>query len=164
MNKDLNLVDILKDCPQGTKLYSTIHGEVEFVKILENDEYPIKYKYKNTKNYENNSFVTINGRYSFTGNGECTLFPSKDQRDWSKFNVEPKFDISTLQPFDKVLVRDHHTQKWKCDFYDRYEKQTSLLFRTIYSWYAQCVPYNSETKYLVGTNEMPLKKYINWEE
>ena len=30
MNENLNLVEILKDCPKGTKLYSTIHGEVEF--------------------------------------------------------------------------------------------------------------------------------------
>ena len=30
MNKNLNLVDILKDCPKGYKLYSTIHGEVKF--------------------------------------------------------------------------------------------------------------------------------------
>lgn len=28
--KKLNLVEILKDCPKGTKLYSTIYGEVEF--------------------------------------------------------------------------------------------------------------------------------------
>ena len=51
-------------------------------------------------------------------NGECTLFPSKDQRDWSKFvrfwdkpKVD-KFDPKTLQPFDKVLVRadDKHAR------------------------------------------------------
>ena len=33
MNEDLNLVEILKDCPEGTKLYSAITGEVDFVKI-----------------------------------------------------------------------------------------------------------------------------------
>ena len=29
MNENLNLVEILKDCPEGTKLYSTVFGEVK---------------------------------------------------------------------------------------------------------------------------------------
>ena len=29
MNENLNLVEILKDCPKGTKLYSSVLGEVE---------------------------------------------------------------------------------------------------------------------------------------
>ena len=33
MNENLNLVEILKDCPEGTKLYSPIIGEVEFKRI-----------------------------------------------------------------------------------------------------------------------------------
>lgn len=36
--------------------------------------------------------------------GECVLFPSKENRNWSTYN--PKFNINTLEPFDKVLVRD----------------------------------------------------------
>ena len=31
MNENLNLVEILKDCPNGTKLYSTAFGDVELV-------------------------------------------------------------------------------------------------------------------------------------
>ena len=164
MNENLNLVEILKDCPQGTKLYSIMHGEVEFEQIKYNSDYSIVFKFKNEEGNYYMDTTTIDGKFKVSPYGECTLFPSKDQRDWSKFSIEPKFDISTLQPFDKVLVRDHHTQKWKCDFYDRYEKQASILFRTIYSWYAQCIPYNDETKHLVGTTKMPPKKYITWEE
>ena len=43
MNENLNLVEILKDCPKGTKLYSTVFGDVELEKISndENDKYPI---------------------------------------------------------------------------------------------------------------------------
>lgn len=33
MNENLNLVEILKDCPKGTKLYSTVYGEVKFEEI-----------------------------------------------------------------------------------------------------------------------------------
>lgn len=49
MNENLNLVEILKGYPKGTKLYSTIHGEVEFVEIRNNciTNHSIIYKYKN---------------------------------------------------------------------------------------------------------------------
>ena len=166
MNENINLVDILNDGPKGTKLYSTIHGEVEFVEIRNNriTNHPIIYKYEdNNGNYYMNS-ITIDGKFDISSNGECVLFPSKDQRDWSKFNIEPKFDISTLQPFDKVLVRDCNEMKWKCNLYDNYYKEKLYPFSTIYTWYKQCIPYNNETKHLVGTTGIPPKKYITWKE
>ena len=46
MNENLNLIEILKDCPKGIKLYSTIFGDVELVEVLRNEEeiYPIEIK------------------------------------------------------------------------------------------------------------------------
>ena len=41
MNENLNLVEILKDYPSGTKLYSTIFGDVKFEEINENRLHPI---------------------------------------------------------------------------------------------------------------------------
>ena len=83
MNENLNLVEILKDCPKGTKLYSTIFGEVEFVDC--DNLYQIIVA-KGNKYY----YFTLQGVFIFERikyhTGECTLFPSKDQRDWSKFN------------------------------------------------------------------------------
>ena len=37
-------------------------------------------------------------------------------------------------------------------------------FRCLDYGYKQCVPYNDETKHLIGTTEMPPMKYITWEE
>ena len=53
MNKNLNLVEILKDCPEGTKLYSPIYGYVEFVRVSQRAEYPIEVKLSDnsTKNF-----------------------------------------------------------------------------------------------------------------
>ena len=103
MNENLNLVEILKDCPEGTKLYSPVYGDVELMKVIQKDEYPIQVKLNNNSTDE----FTKDGRMFEDYNGECMLFPSKDQRDWSKFKVKkPKFDPKTLQPFDKVLARD----------------------------------------------------------
>ncbi len=91
MNENLNLVEILKDCPKGTKLYSTVHGEVEFEKIINDDTFPIKFSFvvkgKNS-DLRYAASVSIDGKYATKYNGECILFPSKDQRDWSKFKVE----------------------------------------------------------------------------
>ena len=62
--------------------------------------------------------LTADGRYFSQYDGECTLFPSKEQRDWSKFERfwdKPKlekFDPKTLQMFDKVLVRDDMDNCW----------------------------------------------------
>ena len=63
-----------------------------------------------------------------------------------------------------MLVRDWDKQMWKCDFYNSHVKELNTPFRTISSWYKQCIPYNEETKHLVDTNEMPPKKYITWEK
>ena len=83
MNENLNLVEILKDCPQGTKLYSTVFGEVEFGGISQiRAKYPIDVKLNN--NLTEN--LTIDGRIYTYYDGECVLLPSKEQRDWSKFN------------------------------------------------------------------------------
>ena len=46
MNENLNLEKILKYCPKGTKLYSTVFGEVELEEIKENSKYPIMVKPK----------------------------------------------------------------------------------------------------------------------
>ena len=113
MNENLDLVKILKDCPKGTKLYSTVQGEVLFDWVREADvNHPIYIRYNNgTEKY------TRDGRFDKRYDGECVLFPSKDQRDWSKFKVPvKKFDYGTLKPFDKVLVRDGNNSYWRCNF------------------------------------------------
>jgi hypothetical protein len=166
MNKNLNLVEILKDYPKGTKLYSTIYGEVEIVEIRNNCTIkdPIIYKYKNVDGDYYVVSATIDGKFTAFPDGECTLFPSKDQRDWSKFNIEPKFDISTLQHFDKVLGRDCNDSKWQCNLFNTLNKNSKWRFSCIGGLYKQCIPYNEETKHLADTTDIPPKKYINWEE
>lgn len=96
MNKNIDLTKILKDCPKGTKLYSTVHGEVEFQQIRIDFLYPIDINLENDIS-EN---LTSDGKLLYDYNGECILFPSKEQRDWSKFTApwykKEKFDPKTL--------------------------------------------------------------------
>lgn len=83
--ENLDLRKILKDIPKGTKLYSTICGYVEFDKINnDNDCYPI-ICYKK----DNLELFTKEGKYNYYHDGECCLFPSKENRDWSKFITKP---------------------------------------------------------------------------
>lgn len=63
---------------------------------------------------------------------------------------EPKFDPKTLQDFDKVLVREEDTNKWRLSFFDTYEPG---CFCCLDYCYKQCVPYNEETKHLKDTTD-----------
>ena len=107
MNENINLVEILKDCPKGTPLYSTIHGNVNFIGIDDKEIiYPIEIEVSDKDGCLETEYYTSHGRFYHNYNGECALFPSEEQRDWSKFKVNrPKFDPKTFKPFDKVLAR-----------------------------------------------------------
>lgn len=166
MNENIDLTKILRNCPEGWEFYSSVVGSVLFHKLyLGNSEYPIFV-----------SPVSGRGKICFTKKGvlvtdtdaECTLFPSKDQRDWSKFTApwykKEKFDPKTLQPFDKVLVRDDETCKWKVDFYSHNTGNTTFPFRCAAHIFRCCIPYNDDTKHLVGTKEEAPEYYKCWEE
>ena len=59
MNENLNLVAILSDCPNGTKLYSSVFGEVELDHIDTSANYPIIIRLKGGEGYE--SITSVNG-------------------------------------------------------------------------------------------------------
>ena len=105
---------------------------------------------------------TGDGKYYLEYGGECVLFPSKDQRDWSKFKAPvKKFDYSTLQSFDKVLVRDNDNLFWRCNFLSH--RSGNRAYCVGGSYWGQMIPYNDQTKHLVGTTNMPDERYIWWE-
>lgn len=153
MNENLNLVEILKDCSKGTKLYSTTYGDVKLIRVNQNNDvyYPIKIKLSD----DSINSVTTDGRLCEYYNGECILFPSKEQRDWSKFKVKKhRFDPKTLQPFDKVLVRDTNSEKWKIQFFSHViERDVDYPYVCITNPYRYCIPFNDDTKHLLDTNE-----------
>ena len=166
MNENLNLVEILKDCPKGTKLYSTVFGEVEFMKVFQEKVfYSIEIKLNNNL-IEN---LTKDGRMFTEYSGECTLFPSREQRDWSKFKLEKlKFDPKTLQAFDKVLVRLTKDGVWNATLFSHYDKEVNWgcypCVTTSCKSYSKCIPYNDETKHLLGTSEEAPEYYRYWED
>ena len=169
MNENLDLTKILEGCPIGTKFYSSIFGEVSLKSISTSDKYPIRIQaYSKFVTLQVCFYYTKDGRYSCAYDGKCTIFPSRDQRDWSKFErfwdkskVE-KFDPKTLQPFDKVLVRDEDSY-WTADLFSHIDDSIGRVCCSWYSW-KQCIPYNNETKNLVGTTDDCPEFYKWWEE
>ena len=164
MNENIDLTKILKDCPSGAKLYSTVYGYVTFCYIDKNAEYPIIL----TAEGGCSGSVSADGRNYVEFDGECTLFPSKEQRDWSKFTdpryKKERFDPKTLKPFDKVLVSDEHHTRWRCCFFSHIVDQLHYKYFTIDSCYKFCIPYNDDTKHLVGATDEAPEYYRYWED
>ena len=162
MNKNLDLTKILQGCPKGTKFYHSVYGEVCLTLISENGLYPIILSV-----CQDGSMISVteDGRLYECFNGDCVLFPSKEQRDWSKFErfwdtpkVE-KFDVNTLQPFDKVLARDYPKEYWRVDIFSFMIDEIACCTT---AWRC-CIPYNDETKHLLGTTDDCPEYYKWWE-
>lgn len=173
MNENIDLMKILKDCPEGTTFYTPVWGEVSFVEILEHNGV---YSFR---------FDTAIGSLALTKEGcfldkdydtECIIFPSKDQRDWSKFAApwykKGRFDPKTLNPFDKILVQ-RYDDVWMANFLSYFYTVINpdnpdirhLEFITITNGdYIHCIPYNDDTKHLVGTTEEAPEYYRYWED
>ena len=135
MNDNLNLVEILKDAPKGTKLYSPICGECELDNINRNTfYYPIECISKNLEGYPRSVTFTANGKSSYYfANGECVLFPSKENKDWSTFEVPKKHKV--FRTYQKVLVRElvgKFCEKavWMADEYSHYDEGLELHYTT----------------------------------
>ena len=165
MNENLNLVEILKDCPKGTKLYCTIYGYVTLDYIDEGSGYPICIKHITGSTIR----LTSDGKIFGIFCGECILFPSREERDWSKFKPKKnRFDPKTLVAFDKVLVRLTKDCIWNATFFSHYDKEVNWgcypCVTTSCKSYDKCIPYNDETKHLLGTSEEAPEYYRYWED
>ena len=166
MNENINLTKILKNCPKGWEFYSSVLGEVEFVEICDDEKGGNPIWVKVGKLAYTTGF-TKEGFY-LKGKGECTLFPSKDQRDWSKFTApwykKGKFDPNTLKPFDKVLTRPIEDERWDINFYSYTNPNWLWPYTCMDKSYKYCIPYNDDTKHLVGTTDEAPEFYKHWED
>ena len=88
MEEKINIVEILKDKPQGTKLYDWLHNiDVELDTISTTDTETVVWCTNETNNN-----TTCHRGYSEFGtergypDGLQILFPSKEMRDWAKFS------------------------------------------------------------------------------
>jgi hypothetical protein len=130
--------------PQGTKLYSPICGECE---VVCSEETFVEVRASSGQDY----YFDAYGKY--TENGECLLFPSKDNQDWTKIlKGECPF-----KPFDKVVVRFKRGSEWHAAFFSNFCPSPSgslaQYHTTADRWCFDCLPYNEETAKLIGTTD-----------
>ena len=79
MEEKINIAEILKDKPNGIRLYSPIFGECTFCCVREDTNDICVKKHNGVK-----EFFDSKGLYYNTG--EVMLFPSKEMRDWRKLD------------------------------------------------------------------------------
>lgn len=137
----MNIAKILKDCPKGTKLYSPAYGYVYLLNIMSTTNSIIV----KPDNADFDVSFDSDGKLNVNCNGECILFPSKENRDWSTFkNYE-------FKPFDKVLVRDNDNDIWQINIF-AYTVIGDYKYQTMTGGWKQCIPYE-ENEHLLGTSD-----------
>lgn len=110
----MNIAEILKYCPKGTKLYSTVHGEVVLRDININEEYPIVVDIC----YAAIVSFTKEGYYVATcPDAECILFPSKDQRDWNNFRLPVKKGDIMMSDNKAFIISDEYADVFHGSFH-----------------------------------------------
>jgi hypothetical protein len=74
-----------------------------------------------------------------------------------------KFDITSLKPFDKVLVRDSNSSHfWEPKFFFRYEAGSDYPYRMLnYQYFNMCIPYEGN-EHLLGTTNNCDDYYKTW--
>lgn len=114
METKINIAEILKNKPKGTKLYSPLFGNVY---LLCAEAGIIKVKHGEN---ENMAIFFRNGNYYNYPESEPLLFPSKEMRDWSKFAWKKGDILVSNDSTTKVIFNG-----WKDDTY--------TLFRGAYA-------------------------------
>lgn len=157
----LNLCEILKDCPERWKFWSPLLGNVKLHYVCK-DGIRVRTAEHTSWKLNQDGTVTIGASTS----PEIMLYPSREQRDWSKFTApwykKEKFDPKTLKPFDSVLVYGEY-EGWFCTIFSHIGVG-EYPYNTASGNYGWCIPYNDETKHLVGTTDKAPEFYKYWED
>ena len=109
------------------------------------------------------SIVRVGDKYYYhysNTEGTIGLLPISEQDDWEL--VPTKFDINTLKPFDKVLVRDNNEQFWTCDWFSFHDTKQVYPFACVGHYVSQCIPYEGN-QHLLGTTNDCDEFYKTWE-
>ena len=86
-----------------------------------------------------------------------------DEKKKELRKIQPHYDIASFYAGMPVLVRDYNDEEWLYVQFSHMRKLApALVFDAgCHDWY-QCIPFNDDTKHLLGTTDMPSEEYINW--
>ena len=140
------VADYLKNAPEGTKLYSPIFGECEFYHLSIADTIVVRCTNGKVTFFDKLGVYNLDCEST---EGECLLFPSKEVRDWSNYQLPAPHDF---KPFDKVVVRDEGT--WHIDFFEYYNPSNKEFpYECMNQPWQHCLPFNEATAKLIGTKD-----------
>ena len=152
----LDLMLVTREFEDGDIIFASLHNSTQcFIFIFGDVERPsIAWFTGQPWSYHTNSKWLYDTKRLATESEKQLLFGifAKAGKQW---NAEKKCveSLCRLKPFDKVLVRNYDCGKWFATFLSNIE---SNEFRVCDgTCYTQCIPYNNETKYLLGTNKNP---------
>lgn len=117
MEEKINIVEILKDKPQGTKLYSSACGKC---KLEEVDDKSFKIFFYSSKfGFMNGGEGYLDKNGKLYDDGECVVFPSKEMRDWGKFAWK-KGDVLVNKDGDVHIIFERFADDTYCSFVGKY--------------------------------------------
>ena len=165
MNENIDLTKILKNCPKDWEFYSPFMGDVKFYEVDQKvNTVVVILKSGGLCDFNEDGTIELEGITS----DEIMLYPSRDQRDWSKFAApwykKEKFDPNTLKTFDRVLTRPIEDERWEINFYSYTNPNWLWPYTCMDKSYKYCIPYNDDTKHLVGTTDEAPEFYKHWED
>ena len=165
MNENIDLTKILKNCPKGWEFYSPFMGDVKFYEVDQKvNTVVVILKSGGLCDFNEDGTIELEGITS----DEIMLYPSRDQRYWSKFTApwykNEKFDPNTLKTFDRVLTRHFDDERWEINFYSYTNPNWLWPYTCMDKSYKYCIPYNDETKHLLGTTDEAPEYYKHWED
>ena len=158
--QELNLCEILKYCPQGETFWSPMLDGVKFSDIDDERQMIIVETVEGHFTWEINHDGTIS--IDEVTSPEIMLYPSREQRDWTKVKYEPKkerFDPKTLKAFDKIIFKGHGM--WFCGLFSHIHNSYACVGEAYHKY---VIPYNDDTKHLVGTKDEAPDFYRYWED
>lgn len=148
MEAKINIAEILKDKPNGTKLYADAFGELSFDGVVNNKDEIIF-----TKNKVNTSWCFYNdGKYSKYG--EPILVPSKLMRDWSKFAWK-KGDVLVSNDNDSHIIFNGFSKNDYTTFKGKHWISVSK------KRHISCLYTQNTQKYHIEDNKEVAQTYIN---
>lgn len=145
METELNIVEILKDKPKGTKLYSPLFGDV-YLLSAKNNAINVEYR------KEGLAVFFGNGKYYNYSESELLLFPSKEMRDWSKFAWK-KGDVLQHSEYPLTVIfesfEDDTYTSFKCKYCFDFESNKWLVSNS-----------NCSTKHFYKVSDEEAKEFI----
>lgn len=160
MEQKLNIAEILKNKPRGTKLYSMIHGKCSS-EVVTDEIFKINFCTSKFGLTQSGECTLIKFGNMYDG-GECIIFPSKEMRDWSKFQWE-KGDILISNDGGTEVIFDEWYDDTYTSFYCKHYLNSEDKNKIVYYEEFLCTTerYSLEDKDIAQTYINTIEKRLD---